>query len=227
VRLTQGWPRLPHSYGIICHLAPRRPPLELPLAAVLPEPHHHIVNVTVSGSWWQGAPDERGIPHTLMADGAPNGYSIIRFDGHRYRLDFKAAGRPDDYQMQIYAPEEVAAAEARKTQVYVNVFNGSARSKVELRVGRSDWRPMQQVAEQDPGYRRVYELEKSLKDKPWRELSEPKASTHLWKAPLPKDLEPGTHLLEVRTTDMHGRTHESHRVIRIRSAQTAASGASK
>ena len=58
-----------------------------------PEPHHHIINVTVCGSWWSGAPDERGIPHSTMADGAPNGYSVISFDGTDYRLDFFAAGR--------------------------------------------------------------------------------------------------------------------------------------
>ena len=34
--------------------------------------HQATINVTVSGSWWCGAPDERGIPHTMMADGAPN-----------------------------------------------------------------------------------------------------------------------------------------------------------
>ena len=33
------------------------------------QPHHHIINVTVSGSWWSGQKDERGIPHTMMADG--------------------------------------------------------------------------------------------------------------------------------------------------------------
>ena len=70
-----------------------------------PEPHHHVINVTVSGSWWSGAPDERGIPHTMMADGAPNGYSIISFDGAKYSLDFKAAGQPADYQMRIMMPE--------------------------------------------------------------------------------------------------------------------------
>lgn len=34
-----------------------------------PEPHHHDVHVTVSGSWWSGAPDERGIRHKTMRDG--------------------------------------------------------------------------------------------------------------------------------------------------------------
>jgi hypothetical protein len=37
-------------------------------------PHHHINAVTVCGSWWTGAPDPVGIPHTTMRDGTPNGY---------------------------------------------------------------------------------------------------------------------------------------------------------
>ncbi len=53
-----------------------------------PKPHHHIINVTACGSWWSGAPDERGIPHSLMACGAPNGHSVIEFDGQEYRLEF-------------------------------------------------------------------------------------------------------------------------------------------
>jgi hypothetical protein len=52
-----------------------------------PEPHHHVVNVTVSGSWWSGMRDERRIPHTLMPDGAPNGYSLLRFVSARNRRD--------------------------------------------------------------------------------------------------------------------------------------------
>ncbi|MEQ9409900.1 MAG: metallophosphoesterase N-terminal domain-containing protein, partial [Fuerstiella sp.] len=37
-----------------------------------PKPHHHIINVTVCGSWWSGQPDENDIPHTMCADGTPN-----------------------------------------------------------------------------------------------------------------------------------------------------------
>lgn len=93
-----------------------------------PQPHHHIINVTVSGSWWSGAPDERGIPHTMMADGAPNGYSLITFDGHEYNLDFRAAGRSAKYQMNIIAPESVTVDQLEKTNVMVNIFNGSEKS---------------------------------------------------------------------------------------------------
>lgn len=184
-----------------------------------PEPHHHIINVTVSGSWWRGAPDERGIPHTMMADGAPNGYSIISFDGQKYVLDYRAAGRSKDYQMQIYAPEAVPAGRTAETEVYVNVFNGSERSTVEMRVGEDGpWQTMNRTLEEDPLYRMTVEREKSVEKKPWSNPPEPKKSTHLWKRPLPADLSPGVHLVQVRTTDMHGRTFTGQRVIRITEA---------
>jgi DNA repair exonuclease SbcCD nuclease subunit len=68
------------------------------------EPHHHLINATVSGSWWCGLHDELGIPHATMNDGAPNGYSVITFDGNTYSVRFKAARRPENYQMNIYMP---------------------------------------------------------------------------------------------------------------------------
>jgi hypothetical protein len=180
-----------------------------------PEPHHHVINVTVSGSWWSGAPDERGIPHTTMADGAPNGYSIISFDGAKYRLDFKAAGRSSDYQMQIHAPESVAADQVAGTDIYVNVFNGSDRSTVRMRIGDGEWAPMAKVRRPDPGFEAVVKAEEALKDKTWRKLPNPKASSHLWHARLSASLPPGVHLIHVRTTDMHERTFDAHRVIRV------------
>lgn len=180
-----------------------------------PEPHHHVINVTVSGSWWSGAPDERGIPHSTMADGAPNGYSILSFDGNQYKLDFKAAGRPTSYQMQIHAPEVVTAGEAAKTDIYVNVFNGSNRSTVRMRIDDGEWVTMKQVRRNDPGYEAVHAAEKRIKNKAWRDLPSPKSSSHLWHAHLPDELEPGTRLIRIETVDMHGRRFTDERVIRI------------
>jgi hypothetical protein len=181
-----------------------------------PEPHHHVVNVTVSGCWWKGGPDERGIPHAQMTDGTPNGYSIINFDGHEYTLDYKAAGRPADYQVAIHAPEVVSAAKAGETDVFVNVFNGSERSRVELQFGEHDaWTAMERSVRVDPGYKALYDAEMSIKEKFWKELPEPGDSIHLWRAKLPSNPKPGTHLLTVRTTDMHGRTYVGRRIIRV------------
>jgi hypothetical protein len=181
-----------------------------------PQPHHHLINVTACGSWWSGAPDERGIPHTTMADGAPNGYSLITFDGQEYTVDFKAASRPADYQMNIQAPDEVAVDQLAEIDVFVNVFNGSERSIVELQLRSADeWVPMERIVTTDPAYQAVVAAEEAIADKPWRKLASPKQSTHLWRAQLPGDVEPGAYTLRVRTTDMHGRRLEGNRVIRV------------
>lgn len=184
-----------------------------------PKPHHHIINVTVCGSWWSGAADERGIPHTTMADGAPNGYSIISFDGTDYRLDFKGAGRPADYQMEISCPEAVAAAELANTFCHVNVFNGTERTRVEMQIaGSADWLPMEQVREADPKYQATFDREAELlKGSPdaFRKLPTPKKSSHLWKAPLPANIAPGLHQINVRATDHWGRVYAGQRVMRV------------
>lgn len=181
-----------------------------------PKPHHHVINVTVSGSWWQGAPDERGIPHTLMADGAPNGYSIINFDGRKYWLDFYAAGRSKKYQMQIHADEEVPVNQLDQVLVHANVFNGSENTRVEMRLGEhGEWTPMQPAGEADPTYRKVYEAEQALGEVPWKNLPKPAVSTHLWKANLSGDHPPGTYWLHVRATEEDGRVLKDQRIIRI------------
>ena len=191
-----------------------------------PEPHHHVVNVTVSGSWWSGLKDERGIPHATMADGAPNGYSIVEFDGHTYRFNFKAAGRPTDYQMQIYAPEEIAA-DSKDIEVFANVFNGSEKTTTRFRVGAdSEWLTMEKTQSEDPTFKQLFELETTIRQamekskqnppKDWIALSKPARSTHLWKATLPSGLKPGVHVINVEATDRNGRTVMGRRLVRVK-----------
>lgn len=180
-----------------------------------PKPHHHMITVTVCGSWWSGAPDERGIPHTLCKDGTPNGHMILSFDGSQYQLDYKAAGRPADYQMQVDAPEVIAAPESAETVVTANVFNGTSESVIEMRVGAGDWVKMTPTRRPDPNYLRVVAQEKAIALKPWRKLPTPKASSHLWEALLPKGLKPGSHLIEVKASNVFGRTYTGRRIIRV------------
>jgi hypothetical protein len=181
-----------------------------------PEPHHHLINVTVSGSWWSGAPDARGIPHTMMADGGPNGYSIISFDGSKYAIDYKVGRRPASYQMNIEAPEEVATEKLASTEIFVNVFNGSPKSTVEMRVGdEGEWQRLARRVMIDPAYQRVFDAEDAIPDHPWRKLPKPQPSTHLWRGTLPNGLSAGIHLIQVRTTDMHGRSFDGQRSIRV------------
>ena len=151
-----------------------------------------------------------------MSDGAPNGYSILSFDGNQYKVDFKAASRPVDYQMNIIAPENVAQADLAKTKVLVNVFNGSEHSTVQMRLGKGGkWLTLKRKVQPDPSFVALSNAENNAKGKTWRDLPNPKPCPHLWEAMLPAGVAPGTYFLQVRTTDMHKRTFSSSRTIRI------------
>lgn len=181
-----------------------------------PQPHHHIICATTCGSWWSGASDEYGIPHTTMADGAPNGYNIITFDNTGYSLEFRAARRPAEFQMSIHAPESVKAADARATDIFVNVFSGNEKTQVEIRVGDAGpWRRMDHAPGPDPGFVRMIAAEEKMKPPPAHKLPKPVSTTHLWKAPLGDVSGPGTFLIHVRATDMFGKVLTGQRVIRI------------
>jgi hypothetical protein len=187
-----------------------------------PEPHHHVVNVTVCGSWWEGSPDERGIPHATMRDGAPNGYSIVTFDGRQYAIEFRAARRPASYQMNIYAPEEMSAGESG-VQVLANVFAGSEKSIVEMRVGAdAGWFAMKRVPLVDPDFQRMKDAEAGPVPPPGRALPNTMLSPHIWRAELPPSLAPGSHLIEVRTIDMFGKAYIDRRSIRVRERSSGA-----
>jgi len=183
-------------------------------------PHHQLIAPTASGSWWLGAVDETGIPHSMMRGGSPNGYSIIHFDGNRYTIRFKAARRPPDYQMNVVAPDSVDATAAADTEIVVNVFAGSERSRVEFRLddggGAEDgWIPMQKELRPDPIYVAAVERDLLRDPRPPYYLPPPMPSPHLWVGKLPENPPPGTHSIVVRTVDMYGQTFEARRLIRI------------
>lgn len=180
-----------------------------------PKPHHHVVNVTTCGSWWQGSPDENGIPHTTMRDGAPNGYAVFAFDGNQYSIEYRVARRHASYQMSIYAPERIPQTEAGGTEVLVNVFGGSEKSAVEMRFGSGGpWLPMRKVLVPDPEYAEAFKRDVNLKP-PYRALPAPIASPHIWKGIIPRNPPKGMHPIHVRTTDMFGQTYTATRGVMI------------
>jgi hypothetical protein len=186
-----------------------------------PEPHHHVVNVTVCGSWWRGAPDELGIPHATMSDGGPNGYSIISFDGTKYSLEYRAARRPADHQMSIHLPEEIYPSQALSTAMIVNVFFGSKKSKVEMRhLPNGEWKELERVDGVDPFFADMKLAEAGPTPPNGVPLPGPSITDHLWRGLLPPVLLPGTHLFEVRTTDMHGKVYTDRESIRVIPAPT-------
>lgn len=178
-------------------------------------PHHLMTLATTCGSWWTGAPDEVGIPHTTMRDGAPNGWCLAEFKDNSYKLAFRVARRPATYQMNIYMPEAVERTAVRNTEVVVNVFAGSSRSVVEIRVNDGKWQKLKRVERVDPYYAKMKAAEQSDNPPRGRKLPNADASTHLWAGELMTDVPPGTHRIEVRTTDMFDQTYRAHRLFRV------------
>lgn len=181
------------------------------------KPHHHLINVTVSGSWWSGFPDEYGIPHTTMRDGAPNGYTVLTFsENNMPEITFKAARDPEDFQMSVYAADQVFTESLSEEWVYVNVFNGWDDSVVQVRWGgQAAWQTLDQTLEKDPNLQAVFNREPETPQSPYRRISAPVDSFHLWKGLVPSDVESGIHVLQVRATDVNGRWHRAERVIRV------------
>ncbi|HMB69650.1 MAG TPA: calcineurin-like phosphoesterase family protein [bacterium] len=179
------------------------------------EPHHHVIAVTTCGSWWRGVPDEQGIPVTTMRDGAPHGWLSMTFDGSEYVMDYHAAREPGNQQMHVWAPESFARRQAHVTELLVNVYNGSERSRVEFRLdGAGDWSPLTQTARPDPYYEEAKGRETESLPREWK-LPGAIPSPHLWSAHFPRGLEAGQHRLDVRTTDPWGRTFETSRSFRV------------
>lgn len=181
-------------------------------------PHHHMINVTVCGAWWSGKPDEHGIPHTMCADGTPNGYSVMHFDGTNYQLEYRAARRGADEQLRITTPELVTTADAASLEFRANVFNAFPGALVEWRLGQNAWQSMQQTTnETDPLFQALFDEEQTMlpDNLPWRKLAKPMVCPHLWKATLGVSPDPGTHLIQVRATNPNGQELRGERIIRV------------
>jgi hypothetical protein len=117
--------------------------------------------------------------------------------------------------MNIYTPDAVEASTTPQSEVLVNVFAGSPKSKVEMRVGNGAWMPLQRVEREDPAYAAAKQLEEDNKKLPGRPLPTVIKSPHIWGGNLPAGLPKGTHLVQARTTDMFGRTHSARRIMRV------------
>lgn len=189
-------------------------------------PHHHFNCGTVSGSWWCGYPDEQGIPHTTMRDGAPNGYAFLNIKKHDYTIDWRSARSSPDYQMSVIVPPQIDAAKIGAAKLQVNVFNGSAKTRVEARFSEGAWTAMEQTYTLDPNYDNFKAMEafvpafapnateEQKKNAPWIGLPAKENSAHLWQLSLPA-LPKGPHWIEIRATDHWNRTFEEKRLIQV------------
>jgi hypothetical protein len=182
------------------------------------KPHIHYNVGTTSGDWWSGEPGERDIPPTLMRDGTPNGYAMLNIDGNSFTIDYKAADYAEDYKMSIWGPKVVPQDSWHGAQLFVNYFLGSNYTQVQYRVKEYDdaWRTMGKAEREDPHVAALRQKwDGSTKLLEGKRPSNPIESTHLWKGGVPNNLPLGEQVIEVRVTDMFGRTFTDEFTYRV------------
>jgi hypothetical protein len=183
--------------------------------------HHHIVSSTAGGSWWQGHFDEMGIPHTMMRDGAPNGWSVLEITGEAYSVRFKGARKEWKEQVYVDAPDEIDARLRRLWPVVATVYAGTERTVVEMRVVTpgtgvaTEWVAMERFRGVDPRWARLRERQEREPAPEGKKLTDLNAETDLWQAMLPGGLATGGHVIEVRARDRYGREHMGRHVVRV------------
>lgn len=177
----------------------------------------HEYNVgTTSGDWYSGKLDANGNPDATMRDGTPQGYAFLNIRGNKYDLDYKVAGSDASHQMNIYAPKVVPYKGRTTSRIVVNFFMGTKNDVVEYRIDDDQWRKMRYIETDDPNYLlKVIEWDVTERLLSGRRPSNPRVCRHLWMAELKLNLVPGEHRIEIRATDMFGKTHYGEKIYRI------------
>jgi hypothetical protein len=197
-------------------------------------PHHHHVMTAVSGSWWSGPYDHRGIAVADSRDGSPNGFHILSIDGSSYTTRFQPAKEPNARRMRFVFDSEFHRGEREiyreyrtgqllgpsisrdrvfATDLVVNVFDGGPHTTVEYQINQRDPVKLVRQARPDPFVEEVFARNLETK-KPWVKAE---LCSHLWVGQLPANLEVGTYRIKLSAIDEYGRNHTDHFVLEITS----------
>ena len=193
-------------------------------------PHHHHVLTAVSGSWWSGPLDRRGIASADSRDGTPHGFHILSINRGGYTTRFVPANEPNGRQMRISLERSsfrtgfisrfpggtitglaVVAKIAAAATLVVNFFDGGPKTTVKYRIGTRGPIAMKRQTRPDPFVVEVFGRNPET-IKPWVK-AEP--SSHIWAARLPASLRPGAHAIDVHVVDEYGRDHHDSLILEV------------
>ncbi|MBC53061.1 MAG: hypothetical protein CMQ34_04405 [Gammaproteobacteria bacterium] len=168
---------------------------------------HTLAQVRGNG-WHTGPEDLRGVNDAMMQDGTPNGFYLLRFNDVDVTPEFMPFpyGADANQHMRItldpllMAPNEGSVNRGQLlpgSKIVVNLFDGGVRDKVWMSLNRGERQAMTYTVRTDPFAERLYEQLQG----PDHPISRPTRSAHIWELPLPDNLAPGVHRIEIYSVD--------------------------
>lgn len=180
------------------------------------KPLHEYNAGTTSGDWYSGEFNQQGVPASTMRDGTPKGYAFIDFTGNQYSIRYKVAGKPETYQVEVFAPKAIPSYRNTPAGIYANFFMGTPSDKVTYRIDNGEWKDMTYVKDADPSFVATlfrWDLADNLLAP--RRPSNAVDCTHLWRGSVPSGLSAGTHIIEIKAIDMYGNSHTAERKVEV------------
>ncbi len=180
------------------------------------KPLHEYNAGTTSGDWYSGEFNQLGVPASTMRDGTPKGYAYIDFTGNQYTIRYKVAGKPDTYQMEVFAPNVIPSYRNTSAGLYANFFMGTPTDEVSYRIDNGEWSKMTYVKDADPTFlATLFRWDLANKLLAPRRPSNAVDCTHLWRGSLPSGLKVGTHNVEIKAVDRYGKAYSAERKIEV------------
>ena len=172
------------------------------------KPLHEFNAGAACGDFYSGYLDKDSIPCSMMSDGTPKGYAFLEVDGNTYSIDYKVAGKPEDYALSVQLPKQVVYNRYTPAYITVNFFMGTKSDEVLCRIDGGEWKRMkyEEVTDPDHDYMvQCWNRDEAPKLARWPAPSCP--STHIWRIRIPSLLPVGTHRVEIQAIDMFGQKY--------------------
>ena len=172
---------------------------------------HTLAEVRGSG-WTSGLTDARGVKDSVMEDGNPNGFYILKFSDTSLTPDFIPFpfGADANARLRITLDPPLTQASAGSlnrgslrpnTKIVVNLFDGGARDSVWASIDKGERTAMSYIVRADPFIENLSRYEDTE-----NAYSGVSRSSHIWEINMPENLSSGLHLIKVDSLDEFGQS---------------------
>ncbi len=172
---------------------------------------HQLIAGAACGAWWKGPLELDGLPARLAMDGAPNGF--FKFDFRQTDFDYHFIPASDSIHNQVgirLVSRDIAQDEIPE-EIIVNIYAASPKAAVTYTINDGEPILMERFTGQDPYVIAFVDNHRAS----YTEWMQARVTTHLWKAPWPKLIDPGVYKLMIKAVEPNGRAIVNKQAFRI------------